>query len=101
MPLSTRRSPPHALRRAGLFGTNGLNGGPFIVGEFTPHDSNLQLGRLNHDPAACLNSERVYPSEATSSGRQRRWRRSAIGGTRENLCSLRALLTLTQLGHRI
>jgi hypothetical protein len=23
MPLSTRRSPPHALRRSGLFGSNG------------------------------------------------------------------------------
>ena len=36
MPLSTRRSPLHALRRSGLFGSSGLN--PFIVGEFTPHD---------------------------------------------------------------
>jgi hypothetical protein len=57
--LSTRRSPPHALRRAGLFGSNGLNAGPFIVGEFTLHDSNLHLGSLNHDPAACLDSERT------------------------------------------
>jgi hypothetical protein len=64
MPLSTRRSPPHALRRSGLFGSNDLN--PFIVGEFIPHDSNLQLGSLNHDPAACLDSERISPSEAKS-----------------------------------
>jgi hypothetical protein len=58
MPLSIRRSPPHALRRSGLFGSNGLN--PFIVGEFTPHDSNLQLGSLNHDPAACLNIPNAF-----------------------------------------
>jgi hypothetical protein len=43
-----------------------LNGGPFIVGEFIPHDSSLPLGRLNHDPAACLDSERISPSEAKS-----------------------------------
>jgi hypothetical protein len=44
---------------------------------------------------ACLNSERLSPSEAKPCGRQRRWRRSAIGGTRESLCSLRAFLRLT------
>jgi hypothetical protein len=78
MPLSTRRAPPHALRRSGLFGSNGLN--PFIVGEFIPHDSSLPLGSLQHDPAAGLNSERLYPTEAKSRSRQRRGRRSAIRG---------------------
>jgi hypothetical protein len=52
MPLSTRRSPPHALRRSGLFGSNGLN--PFIVREFTPHDSNLPFGILR--PASIPNA---------------------------------------------
>jgi hypothetical protein len=63
MPLRTRRSPPHALRRSGLFGSNGLN--PFIFGEFTRSDSNLQLGSLNRDPAARLHSERSSPRDAS------------------------------------
>jgi hypothetical protein len=37
-----------------------------VLSEFIPHDSSLPLGRLNHDPAACLNSERIEPSEAAS-----------------------------------
>jgi hypothetical protein len=35
-----------------------------IVGEFIPHDSSLPFGSSNHDPAACLNSEHMDPSEA-------------------------------------
>jgi hypothetical protein len=27
----------------------GPDGGPFIIGEFTPHDSILHFGSLNHD----------------------------------------------------
>ena len=38
-------------------------GGPFIVGEFTPHDSGLLSESLNNDPAACLNSERIFYKE--------------------------------------
>jgi hypothetical protein len=55
---STRATPQRPIRQQ--------RPNPFIVGEFTPHDSNLPLGSLNHDPAACLDSERIDPSDAKS-----------------------------------
>jgi len=50
----------------GVFGSNGLNGGPFLVGEFIPQDSSLPLGRFKHDLGTRLNSERIDPREAKS-----------------------------------
>jgi hypothetical protein len=42
----------HAAR---LIRQERLDGGLFIVGEFTTHDSRLRFGGLNHDLAAELN----------------------------------------------
>jgi hypothetical protein len=54
-------------RHAGRLRQHRPNGGLFIVGEFIPHDSSLPVGEFsNHDPGACLNSERLSPSEAKS-----------------------------------
>jgi hypothetical protein len=55
MPLRTRRPATRATPQRPIRQPR-PNGGPFIFGEFTPHNSNLQLGSLKHDPAACLDS---------------------------------------------
>ena len=45
---------PNAAR---LVGQHRLEGGPFIVAEFVPHDSRLRFRSLNHFPASAINPQ--------------------------------------------
>jgi hypothetical protein len=48
----------HTWHAARLIWQHRRDGGPLFIGEFVAHDSGLQIGGLNHDPAADLNNAR-------------------------------------------
>ena len=53
----------HAAR---LVRQEGLDGGPFIIGEFVAHDSRLQFGSLNHALDDDINRQRPIAADTNT-----------------------------------